>query len=368
MQIRINIILVTFLFLILIPPQFSFSQKINVDLQNVDSLITNNDEDKLLDLNGDICSLAIINTDQTNLKFYTNLYIEKIKKTEYGYKIWFPYQVTVLKFTIPGFYLFEYKLPNSNFKYSVYIISIEALRSETVVIKDTSQPSLSFSTLPTKAKIFLNGKYEGKSPIIIKNPDFGSFVYSIKKKAFCTYSTSDTMDRITKNILVELTNLYKDKRFFLTINSMLDIQRLNTPENPGGFRDGDAYGVFGVTLGIFGKTGIYGTLRYLDRTGFNYMYTQKFCIASGVTQQLGKSIFLYGGPGYMKRYYQNKRDNSTKESKSLYLNAGLIFRIGWYSLLQLDFGKSVNSKYQSIGLGVGLNFPKKKEARLYYNN
>lgn len=356
--------LLLFLLFHLIFSESGYAQDINVNLNTIDSLTISNTDNLMFDVNGEICSMVIMTTDLNGLKFYSNLGVEKIIKIENGYKIWLPNQANVLKFIIPGYSLFEYDLPHSAFKYSVYIISLQVEKYEKTIIKDTLQSSLSIATSPAKAKIYLNGWYVGKSPKIIKNPvNFLKFEYSLKKKGFGTYSSNDSMDRKVKNISVELIDLSRTRRYFLLFNIKWDgLSRSQV----------DAHGMPGITFGVFGKTGMYGSINVLFVNGnkvitrnfrsipdyYNYNKGQKLSLSAGITQQLGKSIFIYGGPNYVKRSYQREGYLDGK-SESVNLNTGIVFRIGWYSLLQIDYCPGINNSFSSIGLGLGLNFSKK---------
>jgi len=365
MQIRMRARLCAFFLLFLLNSKTGNSQEINVNLSNVDSLILTNTEYLVFDVNGEICSMIIITTDLEGLKFYSNLGIEKIQQIENGYRIWIPNQTTVIKIYIPGFPLFEYTLPRSDFKYSVYIISLKAEKTEKVILKDTIQQKLSFVTIPEDATIFLNGLYLGKSPKVIEKPDFDKFEYLIKKRGFSSFSSKDSMDRKIKNISIELDDLTRKKRYFLIFNVKWDgLVRSQV----------DAHGMKGITFGVFGETGYYGSLNYLSVNEavvttshnstypeyFNYNKGQKVSLVGGISRQLGKSVFIYGGPGYIRRTYQREGYLDGK-SESLILNTGFVFRIGWYSLLQIDFNPGINHSYSSIGFGLGINFPKKSK-------
>jgi len=292
MLIKTRTKLFPFLLLYFFISESGYTQEINVELKAVDSLITTNAENHVLDVNGEICSLVILTTDLEGLKFYSNLDVEKIKKIDNGYRIWIPNQASILKFTIPGFPLFEYKLPHSVYKYSVYIILLKAEKYEKIILKDTIQQSLSIATSPTKARIYLNSRYEGKSPIIINNPDFDKFDYSILKKGYGSYSSQDSMDKKTKSISVELTDLSQNKMFFLTLNAIVD-----APMNSEEFHDyGDYQFMLGSTFGVIGKTGLFLSLNHLyTKNTVGGDMGRKIVIFSGITQQLANSIFFLWG-------------------------------------------------------------------------
>ncbi len=320
-----------------------YGQKINVELNGVDSLRTMNSENLVTDVNGEICSMIILTTNLSGMKFYSNLGVEKILKIENGYRIWIPNKANILKLTIPGFPLYEYNLPHSDYKYSVYIISGETEKNEKIIILDTLRPDLSFVTIPAKARIFLDGGYIGESPIVIKNPDFYKFEYSIEKKGYESYSSMDSIDNQVKNILVELKYLPKAKRLYTALNIAIEWPVTDFTRESG---------MFGFTLGVLGKTGVFGSLIHINSPSAN---TKKFGMVSGITQQLGKSLYIYGGPGYLKRNYVNfQQQNLVSESFNFY--TGIIFRIGTSFLLKLDYGKSLNNSYQSVGLGLGFSF------------
>ena len=365
MRINTRANLFSFILLSFIFTDLCYSQNISINLNIVDSLITTNSENLIFDVNGEICSLVILTTDLDSLKFYSNLGVEKITKTNVGYRIWLPNHATVLKFVISGYPLFEYKLPHSIYKYSVYIISLKVENYGKIILKDTIQSSLSISTTPVKARIYLNGKYVGKSPFIIKKPPFLVFNYSLRKKAYASYASTDSMDINKKNISVDLVDLSKSKRYFAILNIIGD--GLSKSQV-------DSHGMPGITFGVFGKTGFYGSLNLLFVNDtvvkepyntivnyFNYNKGQKIRVATGISYQVIKPVFLYGGPCYTRRTYQREGYLDGK-SQSLNLNIGVLFRIGWYSLLQIDYCPGINNSYSSIGFGLGYNFSKKRKS------
>lgn len=360
-------IFVFHLFLLIISIS-SYAQDINVNLNTIDSLTTSNSDNLLFDVNGEICSMVIFTTDLNGIKFYSNLGVEKIVKTENGYRIWLPNQAKVLKFIIPEYPLFEYELPQSIYKYSVYIISLKVEKYEKIVIKDTLQSSLSIASIPSKARVYLNGWYIGKSPLIIKEPVFVYFEYKIRKKGYGTYSSRDTIDRKTENISVELNDLSRTRRFFLIFNYKWDgLSRSQV----------DAHGMPGITFGVFGKTGFFGSVNYLSvndkvittefRPNYPDYYTynkgRKLSFIAGITQQIAKPVFLYLGAGYIKRTYQ-REGYLDGHSESVNLNTGIVFRIGWYSLLQIDYCPGINKSYSSIGIGLGINISKTNKSAI----
>jgi hypothetical protein len=349
----------------LIFSDFSYSQLIKVDLQSVDSLLVRDTINIVKDINGEICSLVLFETGLEGLKFYSNLGVEKIIKIAAVYKVWIPNEAKIIKFIIPDFPLYQYNLPESSHKYTKYIINIQADKNEKTIIKDTTHASLSITTTPNKARIYLNGYYAGKSPIIIKEPKFYKFDYNIRRKYFASYSATDSMDMNIKSLTVELENLVKSKRYFALINMIGDGLSVSQV---------DSHGMFGITFGLFGETGFYGSLSFLsvdekvatpqyNSSDGYYDYTkgQKIRIATGVTYQILNPVFLYGGPCYTRRTYQRAGYLDGK-SQSLNLDLGVVFRIGWYFLLQIDYCPKINNTYGSGGIGLGYNFAKKRKA------
>jgi hypothetical protein len=350
----------SFLFLSLNFSRICFGQVTNIELITVDSLLTANKENLISDVNGELCSVVIINTELEGLKFYSNRGVEKIMKVENGYKVWIPAQSNIIKIIIPDFPLLEYKLPHSDFNHSIYIISLSTEKNEKVIIKDTLLPSLSIISIPTKARIILNGQDEGTSPLILKNPNFEKFEYSVYKKGYELYSSMDSMDIIIKNISVELKDISRNKRYFLTLNFKVDAFSKSPKQI-------DDKGLMpGILFGVFGKTGFYSSLNFLyintdpaspasydNYTRYNKV--RKTSASIGINQQLHKSLFIYGGPGYTNRAYQ-EGEESTFKSESLSINTGIILRLSWKYLIQFDYGKSLTDSYSSLGFGLGYNF------------
>jgi hypothetical protein len=346
------------------------AQNITYRLTSIDSLITRTEDDIHLDVNGEICSIVHLFTDLERVKFYSNLGVEKVIKTDSGYKIWLPNRSNLLKFIIPGLPLSEYDLPDSPYKYSIYSIVLEITEYQRIIYNDTIPPILSFTSTPDNARIFLNDRFSGRSPLVIENPDFSEFKYSLKKTGFKSFTSNDTYNLQPKKYLITLPDLRKTKRYFLTLYLRSDqvYKRGDDLVN-----DIDRFPVFGLMFGVFGKTGAYGSLGFTSvirndyfsssYTSSSYTHDQqvkKFKICLGISQQIGNPVFVYAGPGYSYRYYWNKEnDDLITKAGSIDMNAGLIFRIGWYSLLQIDYSVSLNKPYMSLGVGLGFNLPNK---------
>jgi hypothetical protein len=346
----------TFLF----PAKITKAQEINVVLKNLSLLDTENRLNIVRDVNGDTCNSLIINTGWKGLKFYSNLGVEKIAVTGDGYHVWIPYQARSIKFIIPGFQLFDYELPPASYKYITYNLEITAKKGERHVLQDTLKPRLSFSTNPSKAKVFVNNEYKGKSPLLITDPGFTEFTYRIKKKGYSIVFEVDSINTRLKNIHSELNDLSRSKRYFLALNA-----KLNTDMSPP---PGEFYPFYGLLFGTFGKTGYFGSLNLFlsdnnapvnDDAGI----CKKISAEAGITKQVTRSVFVYGGPGYSFRYFNiydfDAGEKIEGKTNSFDLAAGFIFRIGWNYLLQLDAEKSLNHSYFSLGIGLGINLPKK---------
>lgn len=356
MHIRQIIILWVILFLFF--SKESISQEIDLELNRIDSLNTAYPENTVKDINNEICSMIIIKTDRTGIKFYSNLGVEKIVQEVGGYRLWLPYRASLLKISVPGCSLFEYHLPGSNSKYSVYAISLNIIGSGRIILKDTIQPYLSFVTNPP-ARIYLNGIFLGRTPKRIDDPNLLNFNYTLKKKGYASYSGNDSMDLEQKKINITLQDLSRKKRLVVLINTKLDGSKYNIDAN---------YGMKGGTIGLIGKTGFYGSFNMLKvelQPGleppnnaddfYTYNKGKKICFAGGVTQQLLRSLFIYGGPAYTSRIYQ-RQGSLDATSKSFNLNTGVLFRIGWDFLLQIDYCPGINKNYSSLGIGIGGNF------------
>jgi hypothetical protein len=215
---------------------------------------------------------------------------------------------------------------------------------------------------PDRSRIIINGKFAGRSPYIVQNPEFFDFDYKIKRRGYETYVSRDSFDVRIKSIPVTLNSLYKSRRYFLTIKIGTDGVYIPDEE---AIMDLDSWPMYGMTFGVFGRTGIYGSAGFTAKNINNYSLrgiVNKVRLAAGVSQQFGKSMFIYFGPGCTTRKYSFDDYTSTWKDESrttVDLNAGLIFRIGWYSLLQLDSSIGLNRPYLALGIGLGINLPKK---------
>ncbi len=101
---RINALtILTILVICCFSAKTAIGQEIEVELSELTKLTMAAEEEMLLDVNGDTCSIAFIHTQLEGIKFYTNRGIEKIARTNNGYKIFLPSESSVLKIAVPEY-------------------------------------------------------------------------------------------------------------------------------------------------------------------------------------------------------------------------------------------------------------------------
>jgi hypothetical protein len=196
-------------FALIIQSNQGISQKIDFRLSSIDSLNDTSVNEIIKDINGDTCSIINLKTSLDSIKFYSNLGVERVQKNESGYRVWIPSRSGSIKLIIPRFPLSEYIIPASSYKYSVYNLELAVSELQNIIYTDTVKPALSFMVSPDRSRIIINGKFAGRSPYIVQNPEFFDFDYKIKRRGYETYVSRDSFDVRIRSIPVTLNSLYK---------------------------------------------------------------------------------------------------------------------------------------------------------------
>jgi hypothetical protein len=108
-------------------------------------------------------------TSLKGISFYSNLGIEKIDYDSTRYIVWFPAKARVLRIAVPGFSLYEYSIdPDPAPK--LFICTLTTPDKDLVRLwrSDTTQ-AVSLTTIPRKAKISIDKKVYGRTPVSISS-------------------------------------------------------------------------------------------------------------------------------------------------------------------------------------------------------
>lgn len=342
----------------------SEAQKLAFEMEQVVELDTSLNEYKVKDINGERCSMVLLNTQFEGIKFGTNLGIEKILKINTGYKIFIPSAANLFRISVPGFPLFEYKLPASDYSFAVYIFNLGPRMDTAVIYSDSISSKVSISTIPQNARVYMNHKKIGRTPLMIDSFDNDIVEYTIKKWSYEPLKTSQIADKKINDFCHELISISGKRSLFLIPN---------ISKEEFGLLKNDLYSyidpVFGVTIGLFGKTGFFlsGKLKnQIIQTEYIDQYDQKemYGFYAGITQQIARNYYIFAGNGYLYRYvniitgsnqnYGRTTYSRIENSNNMYsLNLGMVARISWHFLLQaeIQYSPSVNLGYYNFGFG-----------------
>jgi hypothetical protein len=344
--------------------QSLFTQGLNIKVQTIDSIAVSDSGNLVYDVNGELCNLVIIRTSIDSLKFYTSRGIEKIIRNESEYRVWIPASVRVLKISSPVTSMFDFDLPQSNFRNSVYILFLSYDLKQQISYIDTVMPLLSFNTTPPGARVSINNRYIGKTPTLISIKRGQIVNFRIRKVRYSMILGVDSIKERVNKYDILLEDITRSKRFFIypVLNVIMDSY-------------GEGAEFFGLSLGIIGKTGWYVSYRYLPAKKYDYEMS-RFCL--GITQQISKSAFLSLGTGFASlKEYENRTSYAGREPITLYqgvnLDFGITFRVLWSSIIYTGFNCAFdrqNGKIKGEGadwvLGIGFNLPVKQK-KVFYN-
>jgi hypothetical protein len=221
---------------ILISAPLLFSQELRVNKVTLAETDISARENKVLDANGNASAIVKARLALKDIRFSADLGITKMEERNGEIWLWVPPGTGKISVITSGRDTIDVKMPSALEEYSVCVVLF------TVIIDQKTQyidlPSLSFSTKPASAGIFINDLYQGKSPLTISMlPD--SFSYRAELKRHETITGKDVLTPGGRDLNLKFRSL---NRFFVQANTdMLFPYNRNT----------------GLTAGIIGTTGLY---------------------------------------------------------------------------------------------------------------
>ena len=117
-----------------------------------------NEETKLLDVNGNVCSILKIYTNLKDVSFESNLLEKSILKNEGEYWVYLPKKTKRLKFKKESIMPLTYTFPEKLKESTVYFLKLTAEGLE----KKIEDISITIETTPPDANIFIDGVDKGK--------------------------------------------------------------------------------------------------------------------------------------------------------------------------------------------------------------
>jgi len=349
---------------------FTISKGQDLEL-NLDSLDQANFENHeiVYDINGDTCSLIIVNTYFDSLKFFSNRGVEKIENKNNKYTVWISRESTILKISVPKFPLFEYVLPKSDYKNNIYIFNLSGELNQKVIKKDKygTKPILFLDSKPSNVKVNFEGREEVKTPIKLTLDYNVQYNFQVKKAGYKTYNDTYICKESINNLEIQLEELNtRVSRFFIMPSFTFSSDQNDMTSN-----------MLGASIGFMGKTGFYVFYKYGKPKTYGRMFEDEaeFLIKNlrygvGLTQQMGKPSFFSVGFGYYEIESKNNgADRFEDESfynKGFSFDIGLIFRIKWNFLISISngfkfntYGTNTEFDGMDFGVGIGINFNKK---------
>lgn len=332
-------------------------QNITLKLNEMRQLSPVADTAIVRDVNGEICSMALIYDSTPGLKFYTNLSIEKVSKDSLYYTVWFPANASVLRIAVPGFPLLEHSIERRTSP-TIYFFILEIPETQIISSYETATAfnKITITSTPGDARVYQNSSkgekiavvnsiYVGRTPISLDylSPDQTGVVI-IARTGFVP--TQLEWDTITPGLSYHY-NLKKashQKQWFLSATT-------------GGMEDFPAY-IWGVQAGTLGKLGFY----FSGKMSFSKLLSSGYSLALGLTKSITKAAHIKLGYGICSS--EGKEPNEYGEeydsTNSIFFDIGAIFRIGSKGntllLLQTSFVPGKEEVFFDYSAGIGFAF------------
>ncbi|MCX6335249.1 MAG: hypothetical protein NT092_13290 [Bacteroidia bacterium] len=325
-----------------------FCQDVKLIVEKTETINESSDSTILRDINGDICSQAIVKSDIAGIRFYSNLGIEKVVFDTSYYRVWFSNQASSLKISVPGIPLYEYPLLKKDSPVLYFFILEIANNESTVIYRTDSINKISISTLPVSARLKSQKTVLGHTPMLLdyselkKYPAITVSKYGYFKKEFA----ADTL-KPGNNYQINIYKLSDRRRFYIILIT--------------GIVQGYGIPVYGVQLGHLGKFGYYLSGKSTFKTKANW-WEVDFSYTAGVS----KSVYifnLYFGAGYYENneiYYY--RGPGERTGNGFIVDIGLIYNLNRHLIISINTnirkGNEIEFDYIPFDVsgGIGWSF------------
>jgi hypothetical protein len=325
-----------------------FSQEIKLIIENPGSRLELTGTAAVKDINGDICSMAIIRSNITGIRFYSNLGIEKVVSDSTTYTIWFPSQASTLKILVPGLPLYEYPLEKKKDPVT-YFMMLQVVKNEKIITyKTDTTKKITIFTFPVSASAGSGDFKLGRTPLFLDEsqlPDHSN----IKLHRFGFYEEelwSDSL-KLNGNYNASLNRYSEHRRFYVMATA--------------GILKGFTRGVFGIQAGQLGKFGFYICGKMTFKRGYDIGpdYGLSYALTGGLSKSVG--IFnMYIGAGYCANNEINYYHVESRAGKGLIADLGLIMNLNPHLLISLNSnirsGDVMEFDYVPFDFSIGLGW------------
>jgi hypothetical protein len=313
------------------------------------------------------------------MDFFSNRGIEKVEKRDSAYWVWVPNGTTSFKIGVPEYPLLEIDLPKTKAP-GLFIIILNTTTPRKIIYKDTLAPLISIRSKPGNAEVFINGAYQGLTPLEFNVP-FDTFSLSLERKRYKKLENTIVLDGNTREFNLKLEHDPFSRRLFVYTSTGLTKKMAPT---------------IGAGIGQIGKTGWYisgeTTLltiinpynESIDRAlgidqenihswnqdpAIFYVLEEDYKtiefysrLTAGITQQVFAKGFIFAGLGLsigryyalLDKYYYS--DNSPAGSdyavvlnetyrQVVEIDAGLIYRVGDHLILNMTCANNIGKYY-----------------------
>jgi len=310
-----------------------------------------NEPDSVLvrDINGEICSMAIIKSNLPGIRFYSNLGIEKVVHDYSMYRIWFPASAASLKIVVPGFSLYEHPLEYKG-KSMVYIFILDVSEPDIIVsYKADSVNKITISTFPVTARLKLGDRKLGRTPFFLDNQAINSdsVLTIVKSGHFKSEIACDTL-KPGASYQIRLMKFSERRRYYFDLTGGIII----------GFGDP----VFGLQIGQLGKFGYYISGKTMYRNG-NTSGPERdlsWAVSGGISKSIYRVNFYIGAGYYNSDEYYYFQQGESVGQKGFMADLGLIVNIGPSFIMSVNTnirkGNPIEFDYVPFDISFGIGW------------
>jgi hypothetical protein len=336
----------------------TYGQNVTLKLNETKQLDQTADSAIVRDVNGEICSMAIIYERVPGIKFYTNLSVEKVSSFSSHYTVWFPANASVLKIAVPGFPLIEQPIERRTTP-TVYFFMLDIPEEQLISSYKTTNAlsKITITTFPDKARVYQNSFPEDNKRTQVNNSFIGSTPVTLD------YLSPDQTGRVTiyktgyLQTRIDWDTITPELKYHFNLKKVSHQKQWFLSVTGGGMADFQT-ALWGMQAGRLGKYGYYISAKNTFNPEMKYGY----CFSSGLTKSVFKATHLSLGLGYGHTKQEEWSTNGEEcyNLKSMIIDLGVIFRVGAKGrvllLVQRSFLPVIDIEFFDRSVGLGYAF------------
>lgn len=256
----------------------------------------------IADDNDKQCALIKFRTSLSDLRFYSDYGLVNISREEGEYWLWVSQDIRSFEVEHPEYPIIIYELNQELKSKHVYILKTQITEEKDIDVIKPVESERTIRSDPGRAKVYLDDKYIGRTPLTYKTPSIPYYI-KLKKSGYDSLVIYDDILENLKGYMLNMNYLPRESRWFISAG-LIPAYYSVTP----GFEFG-LIGSTGISFGFYSTPGRYWKTGSQLPEELEYQFSnysnRSTIISLQMSQQVLNWLFLKAGMGRHTAHYYN---------------------------------------------------------------